>query len=83
MNIKPLNPNDAKALDSMSEESKAVIYYALKGLTAHSLRNIAAMRESKMLSNELFEYYFKIYKHTESLEMLLHTNQQPLTLACL
>ena len=83
MNIKPLNPNDAKAFDAMSEESKAVIFYALKSLSNDVIRNSIAMKNISKLTNELTEYYCKIYVHAQSLQMALQTNQQHLTLACL
>ena len=83
MNIKPLHRNDAKALDALSIESKAVILFALKSLRNDVVRNTNAMSEANTITIELFEYYCKTYVHAQSLEMVLNTNQQPLTLSIL
>ncbi len=81
MKLQPLQPKDANALDSMTPETQAVLYFALKALRNEVIRTSTALMQHKKMTPELLEYYTKIELHTQSLQMVLDANTQTHTLA--
>lgn len=81
MPYKQLSPQDAAALQAMTPETQAVIYYALKSLRHNVTSNVFSLVQNKKMSAELMEYYSKIELHSQSLTMVLDAQTQVHTMS--